>query len=326
MRSHLQIEPGSPEHMRVISASKVAAILGVSRWESSYRLWHRMKGLIDPEPPKDKFMVGHAMELAAAEMYREEHPGWRVSKAEAQFVTDAYGFPAVVTLDRRVSRGKHRRVLEIKTTESIEDWGDPFTDEAPMDYLIQTIAQMGFSGYTDHPAHLMVLGPRIRDRHIYEIPFAEDIWEWILADCKTFWDSLAGTTAPPLDNSVATYECVRELHPDIDKCTHVKKGDTWLCGGVEAPRNLILRIRDARYEVDRWETELRGAKTELLDLMGSGQHARIGNVIVANRQNGTRGSVALVVNKKPLPDLPDSIPNPGGEYPAHPEPVNAVQT
>lgn len=294
----------------MVSASKVAAILGVSRWESAYRLWHRMKGLIDPEPPTDRFMVGHAMELAATYMYREDHPGWRVSRREAQFVSDEYGFPAVVTLDRRVSRGKHRRVLEIKTTESIEDWGDPFTDQAPADYLVQTIAQMGFSGYTQHPAHLLVLGPRISQRHIYEIPFAQDIWEWIISDCKAFWDSLADTKPPPLDDTVPTYECVRELHPDIERCYHIKHRNMTICNGVEVPRSLVLNLRDARYEVDRWQKALRGHKTELLDLMGNAQHARIGNVIVADRRNHASGSVALNINNKPLPETGPSVEEP----------------
>jgi hypothetical protein len=60
------IEPGSPEWLRAITPSKVAAILGVSRWESPYSLWHRMKGTVPPEGPKDIFQIGHDYEPAAA--------------------------------------------------------------------------------------------------------------------------------------------------------------------------------------------------------------------------------------------------------------------
>jgi predicted phage-related endonuclease len=265
-RSPDYVTPGSPRHSEVISPSKVAAIMGLSRWESAYRLWHRMKGLVPDEPESDRFMVGHAMELAAAYMYREDHPGWRVSLGEVQVQTDLFGFPAVATLDRRatkpVGRGNEHRVLEIKTTESLEDWGDQRTDQAPRDYTVQVIALMGFSGYTKHPAHLVLLGPRISQRHEYEIPFAEDIFEWVLEDCSIFYESLAKDDPPPLDNSVATYE----------------------------------------------------ARIELLDKMERAQHARIGDTIVARRQNSGRGSVALVSTGAELPDLvrPSPGPDTGG--------------
>jgi hypothetical protein len=97
---------------------------------------------------------------------------------------------------------------------------------------------------------------------------------------------------------VATYEAVRALHPDIDRCIHVDKK----CGGVEVPRNLITRWTDAKSEVERWKAEERGARIELLDKMERAQHARIGDTIVARRQNSGRGSVALVSTGAELPD------------------------
>jgi hypothetical protein len=64
------IEPGSPGHNEAISPSKVAAILGLSRWESPYRLCHRMKGIVPPEPPKDAFDLGPDIEPFAANRWR----------------------------------------------------------------------------------------------------------------------------------------------------------------------------------------------------------------------------------------------------------------
>jgi predicted phage-related endonuclease len=297
------VRPGTDYHSRVISPSKVAAIMGVSRWDSAFRLWHMMKGLIDGEPESDRFMVGHAMELAAAYMYREDHPGWRVSTGEVQVQTDMFGFPAVATLDRRCTRPKGRgvdhRVLEVKTTESLEDWGDQRTDQAPMDYTVQITALMGFTGYTEHPAHLLLLGPRISQRHEYEIPFAEDIWEWILEECGKFYETLDLDDPPPLDNSVATYQAVRDLHPDIERCIHDPK--TKACGGVEVPAGLIHRITDAQSEVARWKAEERGGKAELLTIMERAQHARVDDVIAARRQNSGKGTVALVMTGAELP-------------------------
>ena len=41
--------PGSDEWLRRVTASKVPAILGVSRFKSQYTLWHEMAGLVDVE-------------------------------------------------------------------------------------------------------------------------------------------------------------------------------------------------------------------------------------------------------------------------------------
>ncbi|MBB3039428.1 YqaJ viral recombinase family protein, partial [Hoyosella altamirensis] len=153
------LSPGGAAWQCIMSPSKAAAVLGVSRYESAYRLWHRMKGLVDPEPPRDIFTTGHAMELALAYLWREENPGWQLSPGEVRVAHDRFGFPLVVHLDRRARRGSgHKRIVEFKTARKLEEWGDHFTDQAPADYLVQVVAQQHFTGYTEHPAHLMVMG------------------------------------------------------------------------------------------------------------------------------------------------------------------------
>jgi predicted phage-related endonuclease len=284
------ILPGSPQHHAVVSPSKVAAILGLSRWESAFSLWCRLKGWTAAEEPKDAFAVGHAWEPSMREFWKLDgrNQGWLLGGAQHQVHTDAFGFPACATLDGRAVRGRARRVVEFKVTQSLDAWGDPNADEAPSDYAAQVIAAMALTGYTAYPAHLMVLGPRINQRTIYEIPFDDELAGWMFGVCADFWSSLAQDNPPALDNSLATYETVRELHPDIDGSE------------VQVPRDLVLRLRDARYEADRWATELRGHKTQLLDLMKQAQYAKVGDTQVASRYDNGKGGIALTVNKKPI--------------------------
>ncbi|YCU56695.1 hypothetical protein ACRYGV_18125 [Mycobacteroides abscessus] len=82
------LQPGSAQWSKVITPSKVAAILGVSRYESAYRLWHRMQGLVDPEPPKEVFDIGHDLEAYAANRWRRRNLGWRLSEGEVQVHID----------------------------------------------------------------------------------------------------------------------------------------------------------------------------------------------------------------------------------------------
>jgi predicted phage-related endonuclease len=281
------LAPGSPEWQRVISPSKVAAILGVSRFESPYRLWHRMKGLADPAPPSEIFALGHDFEPAMASIWRRENPEWRLSPGEVQYVLPAerFGYPAAVTLDRRASRGRARRVVEFKTARDLSQWGDRFTDQAPADYVAQVMTQMAYSGFTDQPAHLMVLGPFFK-AHTYLISFDQGIADHIHEQCRQFWESLEGDEPPPLDDSVATYEVLRELHPDIDGST------------VEVDPELAERVLILDSESKVLASNLRGAKSALLDAMGNAQTAMCGDIKIADRREHASGSIALSLATK----------------------------
>jgi predicted phage-related endonuclease len=275
------IEPGSPAHARYISPSKVASICGVSRWESTYTLWTRMKGWAAPKPRIDIFDAGLAMEMAMAELWKIRHEGWRLSKGEVQYETDRYGFPALATIDRRASRGRSKHVLEMKIARDMEEFGDPdLAGDAPADYVLQVIAQMLISGLRS-PAHLMVLGPFYKER-VYTVEFDTDIANWMVGKCKEFYDSLELDEPPPLDDSLSTYKTVKELHPLIDGSI------------VNAPVDLITQIRELREELGPMESKLRGLKTQLLDLMGNAQKAVLNGETVARRQ-ANRTGISLVV-------------------------------
>lgn len=284
------VQPGTPEWLQCVTPSKVAAIMGESRWESPFRLWNRMKGLVEPEPPKDIFTVGHAFELALAELWKAERPGWLLSPDEVQIVIGAekFGFPVIVTLDRRAVRGAWRRIVEFKIARDLSDlekWGAELTDECPPDYWTQVQAQMLFSGLTDHDANLMVCGPFWNYR-IYDIPFSSFAGAEIVEKCRAFYESLQQDTPPPLDDSVPTYECVRQLHPEIS-------GET-----VEVDADLAIAVHNANADFSIAEKKLRGLKSRLLDVMGDAQYAAMNGLKVADRRPHAKGGVALYLARK----------------------------
>jgi len=287
------IAPGSPEHMRMVTPSKVSAILGVSRFTSPYRIWHQMRGNLPPEPASEIFALGHDFEPAMASIWRRQNPGWRLSRDEVQIVcpTEQFGFPAAVTLDRRAVRGRARRILELKTARDLSQWGDHFTDQAPADYVAQVMAQMLFTGYTKHPAHLMVLGPFF-EAHTYVIEYDVGIADAIVEECRLFWKSLQADEPPPLDDTVATYTAVKELHPDIDPDTV-----------VQLDYQTAFEVLSDDDSVKTYERQLRGSKSALLDLMGNAATAMCNGIKVADRRPHARGGVALALATKNLNQL-----------------------
>lgn len=285
------IEPGSEQHRAMISPSKVAAILGYSRWDSPHALWHRMKGLVEDDPPKDIFSMGHDCEPTAARRWLRLNPGWKLSPDEVQFVIDPehFGFPAMVTLDRRGVCGSSRRAVEFKIARDLEEldkWGDDLSGECPEDYATQVAAEMLFTGFTKLDGHLLALGPYWQER-LYPISYDANIAAWMIREIRAFWDSMRSNTIPPLDDRPATYATVRKLHPDITPGTTVQL-DPHLAG----------RYLQAIADHKQMETELRGLKTAVLDAMGDNEAALVGELAIAKRTPHASGSVALTKARK----------------------------
>lgn len=302
------VQPGTPEWGCVITPSKVAAILGepgdpVSRYESPFRLWHRMKGLVDPEEPRDAFDLGHDVELLAAARYRRDRPDWLLSPGEVQAHVDPdkFGFPAVATLDRRGVHGSSRRVVEFKMARNLNDletWGDDLKGELPDDYHAQVTALMLFTGWTDIAGELLVVGPYLEHR-TYSVDYDRSFAAWIIAKCRRFYESLAGDEPPELDNTTATYECLRALHPDIDR-------------GVNAivPEDEAVAFLDARQALDEAKDAFALHKNYVLKRCERAQYAVVdvpdGDPIrIAERRAGRGDSVSFYpVKGRTAADIP----------------------
>lgn len=74
------LRPGSPEWLKVMSASKIPAMLGLSPWDSRYSLWQQMAGRIVRNDETDTTRRGHYLEPALLAWFTDQHPGHAVSK------------------------------------------------------------------------------------------------------------------------------------------------------------------------------------------------------------------------------------------------------
>ena len=77
--------PGSPEWLQRMSASKIAAVVGLSPYQSRYSLWMQMAGLA-PQPVQTKAMSrGHYLEPAIAAWFADQHPDWTVTTTAVSY-------------------------------------------------------------------------------------------------------------------------------------------------------------------------------------------------------------------------------------------------
>lgn len=283
-----EFTPGSPEWLKArtrgIGASEIAAVVGLSPWESPFSMWHRKKGNIkdDANPDNPLFYWGHALEPLVADKFAERHPEYDVKNIGTHHHADRPW--QIANLDRQLvgAPGFGPTLLEIKTTRYADGWGSPTEEEIPMHVRCQVMQQMDVFGYDHAWVAVLIAGSDYREYPIeYYAPDAQMLREAGAA----FWQSVQDDDEPPIDTSKMTYETVRELHPHIDGSS------------VEISPDLAARFHNLKADAEDAEKAARQAKAELLNEMKLARFATVNGIPVARRQPNKYG-VSLVAIKE----------------------------
>lgn len=280
------VVPGSNEWLATMSASKIAAVVGLSPYESRFALWHRMAGNLDPTEDTDEMRRGHYLEPAIATWFADQHPEWTVAP------TGTWSHPdrpwQTASPDRLITKGDGQvAVLECKTDIHTHNWGQPGSDDIPVYYRAQTLWQLDTLGVDQ--AHVAVLTGALRFQEYvvdYDATEAADL----RAAAVAFLDDLADGVPPEIDGSAQTYQIIQEMHPKIDG-TDVTIDD-----------ELARRFCTARVVLADAQTEEQAARSTLAMTMGTARRARWGDFTIATRQ--VRGdSDPFVVAGRKLPQF-----------------------
>lgn len=274
------LEPGTDGWLRSMSASKIAAVVGLSPYESRFRLWHRMADLLPVEPMAPHLARGHYLEDGICRWFADQHPDWTIADGGTWQHPTEPRFTA--SPDRVLLVDGERRGLEVKTAANDDEWGEPGTDQVPAGYAAQVQWQMHCGGYDI--THVAVLSAFLELRE-YVITYNPTDAAWLHTEALTFLNSLPdGPTPqrPDIDAHDATYEAIRQLHPGIDPTRT-----------VEVEFELYLRYAAAIENAKTATSELQQCKALLLDLMGDARNAQCNDIPVARRQPARGDAVAL---------------------------------
>lgn len=277
--------PGSPEWTALVTASKVAAILGVSPYESPYSMWVKMRGDVPAQEQTKRMARGHYLEAGVLNWWVDQHP--EVTHVSEQVYATRESLPwAAATLDALATDSLGNTiVVEVKTAARADEWGVPGTDEIPAYYAAQVLWQLALVPQAQFAHVAVLLGPGLEFAE-FVIQRDDDLIDAITARCKDFFDSLAGDDPPDLDDHVATYEAIRAIHPDIEPGLTVEltpeQADEFLAAG-DAAKAAISRER--------------AAKTVVLAALGKAQYGVTDGLRVARRQPSKNG-VALYAATK----------------------------
>jgi putative phage-type endonuclease len=272
--------PGTPEWVREMTGSKVAAVLGLSPWQSRFSLWYEMRGATGHETGGPEMARGHYMEDGICRWVADEHdlyltPGgcWR-NRARPWQVASPDRLARPDNVHEVTGGDEPTGVVEVKTAAAFERWGRDGTDEIPAHVRAQAVWQCDTLGVDT--AYVGVLLPYLELRSYVIHPAPGEV-EFIREECRAFLDSLAAGEPPDVDQWTQTYDTLRALNPKIDGT------DT------EVPPELARDYARAVLALRAAEDEHVLRRNQLAQHMGMAQRARYADRTLANRQPGPTG-------------------------------------
>ena len=275
------VRPGTDEWRQTMSASKIAAVVGLSPFTSRFALWHEMAGTIDRGPMTESMSRGHFLEPAVADWFAAQHPDWKVIPTGTWTHRETPW--ATATPDRLVLvPGGGARTLEVKTASYADEWGPSGTDQIPPGYRCQVVWAMFVTGAT--VAHVAALLGFLEFRE-YVIDFDVDEARFLFESAAQFMDELDQGEAPPLDGSDSTYQAVRELHPDIDDVE------------IQIEDELAVHLAATKREAETAAAAHTQAKAWVLDAMGSARKATCNGLPIATRAAKNGGTPYLSLSR-----------------------------
>lgn len=212
-----------------IGASEVAAILGISPWETPFSLYLKKTHQVPPTEENDAMRRGHYLEDAVVQWWMHE-TGEQVIKASAADIIYVHPeFPYMRVTPDRIVKGR-KKILEVKSTaiqmgETIPDY-----------YLAQVTYQMYVTGI--HQAELIYIqGGLTFGRFI--VDYDEEFAEFIAAKVTEFWnENVLGGKEPDAI-------CVEDLAVKVPKSTPEK---SVTADESALDQIAVLREKKAMYE------------------------------------------------------------------------------
>lgn len=198
-----------------IGASEIAAVMGISPWDSPFSIWWRKHMGWDLERTAE-MDAGIRLEPVVADWFADGHPGLYVTRSGLWCNTDREWQLATPDRDLHLHElgvSEHpMALLECKAAYSWDGWGDDDTGEIPVHYRTQCLWQIdtvevgmvwvaAFAGLTFRQFRVM------RDE--------KDLRAMREAG-RRFMDSLAEGEPPDVDDHAATLPTIRRLNEAIE--------------------------------------------------------------------------------------------------------------
>lgn len=248
-----------------VTASEIAALLGISPYESPFDLYWKKTWQIPEDFDNDRLELGRILEPYIAHRFAKKHPDIDVAPQSAGLWQSTERSWQMATPDRLLDlqddSGKWvDSVLELKTSGTYEEWGEDGTDEVPPYIAAQVLYQMDVIGCrAGYVACLFLSTQQIRT---YQLAWDQDDVDLMRDRAAEFWQQVQDSRPPEIDGHTATTLALKRLYPDVGDAEE-----------AQVPEDLATRYRTACTAVKRAEARKAGVENEIRAAMGNAKRA-----------------------------------------------------
>lgn len=244
------------ERARGIGGSDCAAALGLSKRKTARELYHQKRGELPPDELDEEFAWwGNMLEPVVRQRYAEKTGN--VVRVPTGTIWHAVHAFMCAHIDGYVDNRTPRRGYEGKTAFRSTGWGEEYTDQVPIDCLMQT---QHYMIVTDLPVFDVCVLISRRFAY-YEVPRGDaEMQEMIIEGEHDFMRRVREGDPPPLDYAHKTaLDVVKKLYPGTNGARLI--ADTHAI----AVRQEMERFTEAEKAAKQGKE---ARKAELLELMG----------------------------------------------------------
>ena len=263
------------EREKGIGASDVAAILGLSPWETAYSLWLKKTHQVEPEPENEAMLMGHLLEEVVVKRWEME-TGEKAIKASASdiiYVHPEHDF--LRATPDRIIRGR-KKILECKTTVTSID-----PDDIPTHWVVQVLYQMYVTGIHQADLAWLVSGRYFGYAHI---DYDEDFVRFMIDKVTEFWNDCVVGGKEPEAITVADFAL-----KGSDPGTTIEADSEAL--------SQLLSLRTINAAITQQEAAVEDYKDSIKLYMGEKESLTYEGQVLATWKSGARGRIFLTKNK-----------------------------
>jgi len=177
-----------------LGASEVAAVLGLSPWQTPLSVYRSKMG-VPNEIPEDLAFFGHELEAPIAKWISKKHP--EVGLVSGARSVRSVEFSWLSATPDRMTYGPDGLApqpipIELKTSSAYSK--DAWRDGVPDYYRIQSIVQQGVIGA---PYGWLAVLHGGNSPELHRIPFDPEVWEQIVRITGKWWEAHVVAKVPP---------------------------------------------------------------------------------------------------------------------------------
>ena len=289
------------------TGTKVAAILGLSKWRTPYDVYAQAKKLVKPPEQSPAMLRGICLERGILDFFEEKkgvtlerdmgtlvHPtdDWRGASPDGLYREDGGLF-----------------VVDAKTARERGDWGLAGSGDVPIDYALQLAWYASVvEAYYDIP----VLGMKIicyfpwqDEISVFNLSRDEEAEDDLIEECRGWWwRHIISNVAPTLDHGRCSAEVVGQIERRSDDLSELNDSDTIFL------KELIALKKD----IKRLETQKKAMENQLKAIIGPGVGVYGGGHRATWKQQSTSGGFDAAAFKAAHPEMAAEFQKPARTY------------